>query len=356
MADHLFSPLVQRGIALRNRIVVSPMCQYSARDGAANDWHLVHLGALAAGGAGAVITEAVAVQPEGRISPADLGLWDDGQIAPLARICRFLADRGTVPGIQLAHAGRKASTVPPWTGGGPAGPDAGGWPDRLAAPSAVPFSAAHPVPQALDEAGIRSVIAAFADAAGRAQAAGFRLAEVHAAHGYLLHQFLSPLSNRRDDAWGGGFAGRTRLLREVVAAVRRVWPDDLPLWVRISATDWVEGGWTADDSVALARELAPLGVDLVDCSSGGAVPDAAIPVAPGFQVPFAARVRAEAGVASGAVGMITEPAQADAVIREGRADVVLLARELLRHPHWPLDAARALGLAVPAPPQYARAY
>jgi 2,4-dienoyl-CoA reductase-like NADH-dependent reductase (Old Yellow Enzyme family) len=356
MSDHLFAPLTQRGVTLRNRIVVSPMCQYTARDGLANDWHLVHLGGRAIGGAGAVIAEATAVLPEGRISPGDLGLWSEDHVAPLARAFAFVASQGAVPGVQLAHAGRKASTAAPWVGGGPLDAANGGWPDRVVAPSPLPFTPAHAVPQALDDAGIAAIPAAFAAAAQRAHAAGCRLVEIHAAHGYLLHQFLSPLSNRRGDAYGGSFAGRTRLVREVVAAVRAVWPEDLPLWVRISATDWVEGGWTEEDSVVLAGDLAGLGVDLVDCSSGGSSPDARIPAAPGFQVPFAARIRAEAGVATGAVGLITDPAQADAVVRGGRADVVLLARELLRQPHWPLQAALALGRNPPVPPQYARAF
>ncbi len=356
MNAHLFAPLVQRGVTLRNRIVVSPMCQYSCEDGLANDWHLVHLGALAVGGAGAVFTEATAVLPEGRISPADLGIWNDAQIEPLARALRFVAAHGAVPGVQLAHAGRKASTATPWTGGGPVGAAGGGWPDRVVAPSPLPFAPPYPVPQALDEAGLAAVVDGFAAAARRAHAAGARLVEIHAAHGYLLHQFLSPLSNHREDGYGGSFAGRTRLVREVTEAVRAAWPEDLPVWLRISATDWIEGGWTVDDSVALARDVAPLGVDLVDCSSGGTAPDARIPAAPGYQVPFAARIRAEAQVATGAVGLITEPEQADEIIREGRADVVLLARELLRHPHWPLAAAQALGHAAPVPPQYARSF
>jgi 2,4-dienoyl-CoA reductase-like NADH-dependent reductase (Old Yellow Enzyme family) len=356
MSPHLFAPFTQRSVTLRNRVVVSPMCQYSAKEGLANDWHLVHLGGRAIGGAGAVIAEATAVLPEGRISPADLGLWSDDQVEPLARALAFIADQGAVPGVQLAHAGRKASTAAPWTGAGPVDATGGGWPDHVVAPSALPFTPEHPVPQVLDAAGISAVTAAFAAAARRAHAAGCRLVEIHAAHGYLLHQFLSPLSNHREDGYGGSFAGRTRLTREVVGAVRTVWPEDLPLWVRLSATDWVEGGWTLEDSVALARDLAPLGVDLVDCSSGGAVPDAVIPAGPGFQVPFAARIRAETGLATGAVGLITDPAQADAVVREGQADVVLLARELLRQPHWPLHAAMTLGQPAPVPRPYARAF
>ena len=356
MPAHLFAPLVQRGVTLRNRIVVSPMCQYMAQDGLADDWHLVHLGGLAGGGAGAVIAEATSVLPEGRISPADLGLWADRHVEPLARICRYVAQRGAVPGIQLAHAGRKASTAAPWAGGGPLDAASGGWPAQVTAPSAVSFSPAHPTPQAMDTAAIAALVAAFAAAAQRAHGAGCRIVEIHAAHGYLLHQFLSPLSNRREDGYGGSFEGRTRLVREVVAAVRAVWPRELPLWVRLSATDWVEGGWTIGESVDLARELAGLGVDLVDCSSGGSSPEARIPVGPGFQVPLAARIRAEAGIATGAVGMITEPDQANAIVREGQADVVLLARALLRDPHWPLRAAGVLGQTVPVPPPYARAF
>ncbi len=355
MTDHLFTPLAQRGVTLRNRIVLSPMCQYSCVDGAANDWHLAHLGSRAAGGVGAIVAEAAAVAPEGRISPADLGVWSDDHVAPLARVFDFIAQQGAVPGIQLAHAGRKASTRVPWEGGGHVGAADGGWDDLVSA-SDVPFAAGHPAPHALDAAGLERVVADFAAAARRMREAGAQLVEVHAAHGYLLHQFLSPLSNRRDDGYGGDFAGRARLLREVVAAVRAEWPADLPLWVRVSATDWVDGGWTADETVALARELKTLGVDLVDCSSGGSTPDAKIPAGPGFQVPFAERVRREAGLPTGAVGLITEPAQADTIVREGRADVVLLGREMLRDPHWPLRAARELGQPAPVPAQYLRAF
>lgn len=355
MSPHLFAPLAQRGLQLRNRIVMSPMCQYSARDGQATDWHLAHLGSRAAGGAAAVIAEATAVLPAGRISPADLGLWDDRQVEPLRRVFAFVAAQGCAPGIQLAHAGRKAGTAPPWLGGSPLTPADGGWEDQ-AAPSALPFAPGYAVPRALDEDGIAGVIAAFGAAAVRARAAGARVVEVHAAHGYLLHQFLSPLTNRRRDRWGGSFEGRTRLVREVVAAVRAAWPDDLPVWVRISATDWVAGGWDDDQAVELCRQLAGLGCDLVDVSSGGAVPDAAVPVAPGYQVRFAERIRREAGLPTGAVGLLTEPAQCDAVVREGRADLVLLGRALLREPHWPLAAARTLGQAAPVPPQYQRGF
>jgi 2,4-dienoyl-CoA reductase-like NADH-dependent reductase (Old Yellow Enzyme family) len=350
---HLFSPLSIRSIVLRNRIAVSPMCMYSATDGLAGDWHLVHLGARAAGGAGAVIAEATAVEARGRISPADLGLWDDAQIEPLARVARFVEAQGAVAGVQLAHAGRKASTRPPWEGGAALPPAEGGWP--VVGPSALPFAAGSPTPAALDEAGLRGIVRAFADAARRARAAGFRLVEVHAAHGYLLHQFLSPISNRRTDAYGGPLAGRARLLREVIAAVRAAWPEELPLWVRISATDWVPEGWDLEQSIALCRGLAELGVDLVDVSSGGSVPNAPVPVGPGYQTPFAERIRREAGIPTGAVGGLSSPEQADHVVRTGQADVVLLARELLRDPHFPLRAARVLGQEGPWPRQYLRA-
>lgn len=355
MSTHLFSPLAQRSVTFRNRVVMAPMCQYSAVDGVATDWHLAHLGSRAAGGAGAIIAEASAVLPNGRISPADLGIWDDKHIEPLRRAFAFIASQGCVPGIQLAHAGRKASTLAPWLGGTPVGGAQGGW-DDIVAPSALPFAANHATPQELDEAGITEVINAFAAAARRAHAAGAQLVEVHAAHGYLVHQFLSPLTNKRTDRWGGSFENRTRLAREVTAAVRKAWPDSLPLWVRISATDWVDGGWNEDESVALSRELAKLGCDVVDVSTGGTVPDAKVPVAPGFQVRFAEKIRREAGVPTGAVGLITEPAQADAVVREGRADAVLLGRVLLRQPQWAIDAARALGQPAPVPNQYLRGY
>jgi 2,4-dienoyl-CoA reductase-like NADH-dependent reductase (Old Yellow Enzyme family) len=351
---HLFSPLALRSISLRNRIAVSPMCQYSAADGRANDWHLVHLGARAVGGAGLVVFEATGVEARGRISPADLGLWDDAQVEPLARIVRFVEAQGAAPALQLAHAGRKASVRPPWdAGGAPLPPAEGGW--TTVGPSAIPFAEGYPVPHALEAAEIAGVVRAFAAAARRAAAAGFRAVEVHAAHGYLLHQFLSPLSNRREDAWGGSFEGRTRLVREVVSAVRAEWPEPLPLLVRISATDWVDGGWDVDQSVALARALGGLGVDLVDVSSGGLAATARVPAGPGYQAGFAERIRREAGVRTGAVGMITSPEQADHVIRTGQADLVLLAREMLRDPHFPLRAARALGHEGPWPRQYARA-
>ncbi|HSU17462.1 MAG TPA: NADH:flavin oxidoreductase/NADH oxidase [Longimicrobium sp.] len=354
MEDGLFAPMTIRGVTLRNRIGVSPMCQYSCVDGFAAPWHMVHLGSRAVGGAGAVIAEATAVTADGRISPADLGIWSDAHAEALAPIARFVEANGAVAGIQLAHAGRKASTAPPWKGGGYVDPAQGGW-RPIWAPSAIPFHAEAPVPEALDAAGIASVVDAFAAAAVRAREAGFRLAEIHAAHGYLLHQFLSPLSNHRDDAYGGSFENRTRIVRDVVQAVRRVWPDDLPLFVRISATDWVEGGWDAEQSVELARMLGPLGVDVIDCSSGGNVARVRIPIGPGYQVEFAERIRREAGVATAAVGLITSAPQADAIVREGRADMVLLARQLLRDPYWPLHAAKELGVPGDWPVQYQRA-
>jgi 2,4-dienoyl-CoA reductase-like NADH-dependent reductase (Old Yellow Enzyme family) len=352
---HLFAALKLRDVEARNRIGVSPMCQYSAHDGHAADWHLVHYGALAAGGAGIVSLEATAVLPEGRISPHDLGLWDDAHVEGLARIAGFVSAQGAEPGIQLAHAGRKAGTRRPWEEGPvTVTAEEGGWPADVVAPSAIPFSDAHTTPRALDAEGIVRVVHAFRDAAERALAAGFRIVELHAAHGYLLHQFLSPLSNLRDDAYGGGFENRSRIVLEVVDAVRERWPERLPLAVRISATDWAPGGWDVDESVELARALRAHGADLLDTSSGGLVTHQAIPLAPGYQVPLASRIRREAGIATAAVGLITEPAQADAIVRDGHADVVLLGREMLRHPRWPLHAAHALGVEGPWPPQYLR--
>ncbi len=351
----LFDPFQQRSLCLRNRIAVSPMCQYSAPDGVPTDWHLVHLGSRAVGGAAVVFTEAAAVSAPGRISPDDAGIWNDAQADGWRRITAFVRDQGAAPGIQLAHAGRKASTAAPWLGGKPLpADDPRAW--QPVAPSAIAFDAGYVVPRALDPGGIAQVIADFRAAAQRALDAGFELVEIHAAHGYLLHEFLSPLSNLRDDAYGGTFDNRSRILREVVVAIREVWPERLPLWLRISATDWADGGWEIEQSIALARQLAPLGVDLVDCSSGGLVPHVQIPTGPGYQVPFAARVRREAGVASGAVGLITTGAQADAIIAEGEADVVLLAREMLRDPYFPRRAADALGCKLTPPPQYGRAW
>ncbi|MBJ6762876.1 NADH:flavin oxidoreductase/NADH oxidase [Myxococcaceae bacterium JPH2] len=353
MSSFLFTPLTLRGLTLRNRIVVSPMCQYSSEDGFANDWHQVHLGSRAVGGAGLVLTEATAVEAIGRISPKDLGLWKDAQVERLARINAFMLAQGAAVGVQLAHAGRKASTAPPWEGQGAVPPEAGGW--RPVSASGEPFDTGSPVPETLDAAGIARVVQAFADAAGRALEAGFQVAEVHAAHGYLLHEFLSPRTNARADRYGGTFENRTRLLLDVVRAVRSRWPESMPVFVRLSATDWVENGWTVEDSVALAKRLAPEGVDLVDCSSGGLIPGVKVPVGPGYQTPLAERVRRDAGVLTGAVGMIRSAMQAEHVLRTGQADVVILARELLRDPYWPLRAARQLKEDVAWPPQYARA-
>ena len=350
----LFSPLTIRGVTMRNRIAVSPMCEYSSEDGFANDWHLVHLGSRAVGGAGLIITEATAVTPEGRISPADLGIWKDEHIEMLERCTRFMRSQGAVTGIQLAHAGRKASSQIPWKGSGAIAPAEGGW-SPIVAPSAIAFREGDPIPAALDAAGIRATIDAFADATRRSLTAGFEVIEIHAAHGYLLHEFLSPLSNTRSDEYGGSFENRTRLLREIVDVVRAILPDGLPLLVRISATDWADGGWDIEQSVELARALRPCGVDLIDCSSGGLVPGARIPIGPAYQTPFAERIRHETGMPTGAVGLITEGAQADAIIREGRADLVLLARQMLRDPYFPLHAARELGADVRWPDQYLRA-
>lgn len=350
----LFSPLVIRGVRLRNRIGVSPMCQYSSTDGVATQWHLVHLGSRAVGGAGLVFTEAAAVAANGRISPGDLGIYRDAHCEMLAQIAAFVGAQGAVPGIQLAHAGRKASTARPWEGRRAVPPAEGGWVD-VEAPSAVPFSDTYPAPRPLDEAGIARVVASFRAAAARARESGFRVAEIHAAHGYLLHQFLSPLSNRRTDRYGGGFDNRIRIVLETVAAVREVWPDDLPLFLRVSATDWVEGGWTLEETVELARRVARLGVDVVDCSSGGNWATAQIPAAPGYQVPFAERVRREAGARTAAVGLITDPADANRIVASGQADIVLLGREELRDPYWPLRAAARLGADAAWPVQYERA-
>jgi 2,4-dienoyl-CoA reductase-like NADH-dependent reductase (Old Yellow Enzyme family) len=351
---HLFDPLRIRGVEIPHRILVSPMCQYSSIDGRAQDWHLVHLGSRAVGRAAAVLAEATAVTADGRISPADLGLWSDAHVEPIRRALTFVEEQGAVPGIQLAHAGRKASTREPWKGGSPLSVEEGGW-TPIVAPSSIAFNQGYQAPHAVTSGEIATIIDAFAAAAKRAQAAGARIIELHAAHGYLLNSFLSPLSNQRNDAYGGSFNNRTRLVCEVVAAVRKVWPDQYPLFIRISATDWVEGGWTIEDSVALAKVVKALGVDLIDCSSGGVSPQARIPVAPGYQVGFAERIRREAEVLTGAVGMITEPSQADAIIRSGQADVVFLARQFLRDPYWPLIAARALGHDLKWPSQYERA-
>jgi 2,4-dienoyl-CoA reductase-like NADH-dependent reductase (Old Yellow Enzyme family) len=354
----LFAPYTLRSVTFPNRIAVSPMCEYSSEDGFANDWHLVHLGSRAVGGAGLVLTEAAAVTPEGRITPQDLGIWKDEHIPTLRRIVDFLHGQGAYAGIQLAHAGRKASMTRPWDVG-PAGdqklsPAEGGW-ENVVAPSTLAFAPGYPQPIALDRARIDGVVEAFAAAAQRALEAGFDVVEIHAAHGYLLHQFLSPLSNQRTDDFGGSFENRTRLVLLVVDAVRAVWPEELPLFVRISATDWTEGGWNIDESVKLAALLRAHGVDLIDVSSGGLVPGAKITTGPGYQVPFAERIRKESGIGTGAVGMITDPHQAEQIIQSGQAEIVLLARELLRDPYWPLHAAAALDATATWAPQYLRA-
>lgn len=352
---HLFLPLQIRDVNFRNRIGVSPMCEYSSEDGFANDWHFVHLGSRAVGGAAMVMTEASAVRAEGRISPQDLGVWKDDHIPMLARIFRFIEEHGAIPAMQLAHAGRKASTAAPWNGGGALSEAEQGW-RPIFAPSAMPFSPKSPTPEPLDEKGIARVVRAFAEAAKRAREAGAKIVEIHSAHGYLLHEFLSPLSNRRTDEYGGPLGHRIRALCDVTWAVREVWPAACPLFVRISVTDWAEDGWDADQSVLLAQRLKPLGVDVIDCSSGGLVPHVTIPLGPGYQVPFAERIRQEAGIATGAVGLITEPEQANEIVASGKADLVLLAREMLRDPYWPLHAARRLGAKLAPPVQYRRAF
>ena len=349
---HLFSPLTIRNITVRNRIAMSPMCQYSALDGFAGDWHLAHYGARAAGGAGLIIAEATAVLPEGRITPGDLGLWSDDHIPGLRRITDFIHSQGAIAGIQLAHAGRKASCSVPWEGGKQLSSDNGGW--ETIAPSAIPFSPGERAPEMADRICIEKVISGFRDAAVRALKAGFIVAEIHSAHGYLLQEFLSPLSNRRSDEYGGSFENRTRLLLEVTEAVRSVWPADYPLFVRISSTEWTDGGWTPEESVRLAPLLQKAGADLIDCSSGGNIHNAKIPAGPGYQVPFAEAVR-KTGIMTGAVGMITDAVQADEIISSGKADLVLMGRELLRNPYFPLQAARAMGTEVDWPRQYLRA-
>lgn len=352
--SHLFTPLKLREIEFRNRICVSPMCQYSAKEGHANTWHLVHLGSRAVGGAGLVIAEASAVEAKGRISAGDAGIYLDAHVESWKPITEFIKEHGAVAGIQLAHAGRKASTAVPWKGGAPVSVMEGGW--VPVSSSAVAFDAGYTVPEALTVLEIQKIVEDFKIAAQRALAAGFELVEIHAAHGYLLNQFLSPLCNQRTDEYGGSFENRTRALVDVVRAVRSVWPERLPLFVRISASDWKEGGWDLEQSIELARRLKSLGVDLIDASSGGAVAGAKIPVGPGYQVRFAAEIRAKTGILTGAVGVITDPVQAETILASGQADVVLLARELLRDPYWPRHAARVLGAKIAAPKQYERAW
>lgn len=361
----LFTPITLRTLTIRNRIWMAPMCQYSAADsgvdiGAPTDWHLQHLGSRAVGGAGMVMTEATAVSPEGRISPADLGIWNQRQQDAHARITAFVAEHGAVPAIQLAHAGRKAATSEPWRGDIPLGREDGGW--TTVGPSALPYTDSFPAPHELTVDEIGAVVDDFAAAASRALAAGYQVVEIHGAHGYLINNFLSPHSNRRTDRYGGSFENRTRLAIEIVDAVRRVWPEDLPVFFRISATEWVEenaddsrDGWTGDDTVRLAKELVVHGVDLLDVSSGGNVPGVRMTIGPGYQVPYAARVKRETDLPVGAVGLITRPRQAEDIVAGGEADAVFLGRELLRDPYWPLNAARELGAEITWPNQYLRA-
>jgi 2,4-dienoyl-CoA reductase-like NADH-dependent reductase (Old Yellow Enzyme family) len=350
---HLFSELRLRDVVLPNRIGVSPMCQYSCEDGLATDWHFVHLATRAVGGAALVMTEAAAVTAEGRISPQDLGVWSEAHFEPFERITRFINAQGAIAGIQLAHAGRKGSTYRPWSGKGAVPEAEGGW--VPVAPSALAFGEGYATPRELSADDIGGVKRAFVTAAERAYRAGFRVIEIHAAHGYLMHEFLSPFSNSRRDEYGGTFENRTRLLRETVAAVRKALPDRCPVFIRVSATDWAEGGWDIEQTVQLARELKALGADLIDCSSGGNLERADIPMGPGYQTAFAERVRHEAGIATAAVGMITSAAQAGHIVQTGQADMVFLARELLRNPYWPLHAAQELGHKMAWPAQYLRA-
>ena len=350
----LFEPWSVRGVEFRNRVVMSPMCQYSAVDGVVGEWHLLHLGARAVGGVGLVMVEATAVTPEGRISPADTGLWNDAQREAFRRIVNAVHGHGALCGIQLAHAGRKASTAPPWEGGGPLTRDRGGWP--VLGPSPLAFDANHPVPRPMSAADVTSLVDHFVRAARRADESGFDVVELHFAHGYLVHEFLSPLCNRREDEFGRDEEGRRRLAIEIARAVRAVWPEPKPLFARLSVTDWADGGFDLPQAVALSRALAREGVDLIDCSSGGAVPHARVPIAPGYQVAFAAEIRKACGVATGAVGLITEAEQADQILVSDQADLVLLGRALLRHPYWVLNAASKLGVELPYwPNQYRRA-
>jgi 2,4-dienoyl-CoA reductase-like NADH-dependent reductase (Old Yellow Enzyme family) len=347
----LFSPLAIKNVTLKNRIVMSPMCQYSATDGFTGDWHLVHYGSRAAGGAGLIIQEATAVSPEGRITPGDAGLWSDDQIPGLKRIVSFIHLHGAVSAIQLAHAGRKASCDLPWKGGKQLDFNNGGW--QTVGPGNIPFSPADRSPESLNKDGIIKVVSDFKAAARRALNAGFKIIEIHSAHGYLLQEFLSPLSNRRTDEYGGSFENRTLLLRQVIDAVKSVWPAENPLFVRISSTDWTEGGWTSEDSVHLAGILKEMGVDLIDCSSGGNIIDAKIPFSPGYQVRYSEAVR-KTGILTGAVGLITTAPQAESILQENKADLVLLGRELLRDPYFPLHAAKELGAEIIWPSQYLR--
>ncbi len=351
--SRLFSPLKLRDIEFKNRIFVSPMCQYSSESSMPEDWHFVHLGSRAAGGAALVLTEATAVSPEGRISPRDLGIWSDAHIPPFQKVSAFIREQGAVPGIQLAHAGRKASTDVPWRSREALTPEKGGW--ETVAPSPIPFDPQSPVPREMPPAEVEEMTARFVEAARRSFKAGFEVLEIHMAHGYLFHQFLSPLTNNRRDQYGGSLENRFRFSLETAKAVRDAWPASFPFFIRISCTDWVEKGWDLEQTIEFCRRLKTIGVDLIDCSSGGLVPDARIPTAPGYQTPFAAAIRREAGIATGAVGLITDPAQAEQIVSTGQADAVLLAREFLRDPYWPLHAARALGADIPWPKPYERA-
>ena len=351
--SRLFTPLTIRGVTFRNRIFVSPMCQYSSEDGLPTEWHLVHLGSRAVGGAALVMQEATAVSAEGRISPSDMGIWSDEQAQRLSRLTRFVAAEGAIPGIQLAHAGRKASTAPPWAGGGPVPPETGGW--QPIAPSPMPFAPGHPVPREMSVDDMDGVCDQFIAAARRAQRAGYQVLEIHAAHGYLLHEFLSPLTNRRRDEYGGSLENRMRFPLRVVEAVREVWPAERPVFVRISASDYLPGGWDLDQSIEFAKGLKQVGIDLVDCSSGGAAPESKPPVGPGYQTPFSAAIRQRVGMLTAAVGLITEASQAETILVTGQADVVVLGRELLRDPYWPLHAAERLQADVRWPKQYERA-
>ncbi len=353
MPTKLFSTFKIRALEFRNRIFISPMCQYSATDGVPNDWHFVHLGSRAVGGAALVIVEATGVTAEGRISPGDLGIWNDTQVEAFKRITSFIAVQGAVPGIQLAHAGRKASTPLQWLGERSLSPEEGGW--QPVAPSPIPFAEGYAIPHELTKSEITDLVTRFVEATGRALAAGFKVIEIHMAHGYLLHEFLSPLSNQRRDEFGGDLEGRMKFPLQVARAVRKAWPSDLPLFVRISASDWVEGGWDLKQSIVFSKQLREIGIDLIDCSSGGNVRGARIPTGPGYQVPFASAIRKEAGITTAAVGMITEPQQAEEILQRGDADVIVMARALLRDPYWPLHAAHSLSVDLPWPIQYNRA-
>lgn len=354
MESKLFTPLRIRDLTFKNRILVSPMCQYSSRDGLANNWHLVHLGSRAVGGSALVISEATAVSPEGRISPGDLGIWSEKHALALMPVTDFIKSQNSIPGIQIAHAGRKASTASPLNGGGgPLSENEGGW--QTLAPSAIPFDTNYPAPKEMNKNDIETVLQQFVQAATLSLKAGFEVAELHFAHGYLLHEFLSPLSNKRSDEFGGSLENRMRFPLMIAREVRNLWPGDKPVFVRISATDWAEGGWDIRQSVQFAQKLKEIGIDLIDCSSGAIIPHVKIPAGPGYQVPFSEAIKKETGILTGAVGMITDAEQAEDIIASGKADAVIIAREFLRNPYWPLHAASKLGAEIPWPVQYERA-